>query len=136
MRQGSVSLPGAAGKKSKHKHLRSKPLAADARLSVPPRFVEVVHQQPLAQGTEVVFLIKIYATSDISGSELMTLACVDSSKKVEVEMRYDEKYPMPIRFKKQSDQDRLASVCEQIKRVGGFEGLLAEFRSRFPEFGE
>ncbi len=136
MRRNSVLVPPKkeSNKKSDKKHVFSDLLATDTRVKAAPRHLEVVHQQNVGKG-EVLFMIKIYAVVDTPGGELMTISCVDSNQGVEVEMRFDEKFPISIQFKKQDDVQRTLAAKEQIVRSGGFDKLLQTFLSNFPKFG-
>ena len=136
MRRNSVLVPPKkdSNKKSDKKHVFSDLLASDPRVKDAPRHVEVVHQEKVGKG-EVLFMIKIYGVLGTPGSELMTISCVDSTAGAEVEMRFDEKFPVSIRFKQQEDIQRTETAKEQIVRSGGFDKLLQTFLSNFPKFG-
>src|SRR5690349_12610645 len=96
MRRSSSSV--ASKGKNQKKHVFSEALRSDPRIASVPRRIEVVHQVEKA-----LFFVKIYANLEIPGSELMTVSCVDPSQKTEVEMRFDERYPISIQFRTQTD---------------------------------
>lgn len=133
---GLLLPPDKSGSKSQKKHAFSKVLGQDTRIKSAPRRLEVVHQGVVAD-KELVFAVKVYSALETPGSELMTVSCIDSSgkKPLEVEMRFDEKFATSIKFKKQTDDERIAYAKEQIDRRGGFEKLFELFRGEFPKFG-
>lgn len=109
---------------AKHEHRFSSALQADARVKAPPRFVGIVQE-----GEGVVYMAKIYATLDTPGSELMTISCVRKNELTEHEMRFDERYPISLTFRKQSDEERVATAKDLIQRTGG----LVRLRDMFAE---
>lgn len=115
------------------RHVFSRSLQEDRRAAAPPRLVESV--QVLRTGDEErMFFVKVYDGGlGAAGSELVTLSCVNTGTGVEAELRFDEKFPIAIRRREQSDAQRVEHVVDQVRRAGGFEELLKTFRSVFPK---
>ncbi|MBI3543808.1 MAG: hypothetical protein HY075_11095 [Deltaproteobacteria bacterium] len=137
MRRNSVVLPPKKDSaKAQKKHQFSTVLSADPRVKSAPRHLEVIHQTTAESG-EVLFLVKVYGplAPDAPGSELMTLSCVTKTQGVECEMRFDERFPVSIRFRAQTDTERAVYARDQIERSGGFTKLAELFRSSFPKLG-
>ena len=134
MRRNSVLIPSGKESKNQKKHAFSALLENDHRVGGAPRHLEVVHQLK-TPSRDLIFMAKIYMVLDTPGSELLTLSCVDSKNGSEVEMRFDEKFPVSIHFRKNSDEQRVAYVRTHIELAGGFEKILEAFRSKFPKFG-
>ena len=130
MRRNSLVLPpGKKQQKAEKRHKLSQLLSADRRVLSAPRHVEVVEQPE----QKLVFCVKIYVGLDAPGSELMTVSCMSVKQQLEVEMRFDEKFAVSIRFKKQNDEERVAYARQQIERGGGYGALANAFRAAFPE---
>jgi len=131
-RNSMLTTPKNGHKNSDKRHVFSQILTGDPRLQTGPRAVENIHTlgEP-SEGT--VFLVKIYSGLDTPGTELMTVSCVNASTGLEAEIRFDEKFPISIRFRNQSDSERVNYAREQIGRAGGFDWLLNAFRSCFPK---
>jgi hypothetical protein len=136
MRHNSMLNPATAkkkaGEKAERQHVFSELLKGDTRLRVPARAIETVHTLKREDGPELVFLVKIYGALETPGSELMTISCVNAESGLETELRCDEKFPVSIRFREQTDPERVAYVKEQVERAGGFKTLLSAFRTKFP----
>jgi hypothetical protein len=119
----------ATNKKSPRSHRYSPLLGSDPRVSAPPRHVEVL------QKGDRLFILKIYPGLETPGAELMTVSCVVRGGTAEFEMRFDERFPMSFRFKKQTDPERVAFAREQIERAGGTDRLNQCFSDLFPSLG-
>lgn len=118
----TVSRESASKCKKSQRHIFSNLLENDPRVGVAPRHVAVVHE-----GQDLVYMVKIYASFETPGSELMTVSRVGKDAQTEIEMRYDEKYPISFGFKKQSDEERVKIAKDQIERTGGFQPLGEAF---------
>lgn len=126
-RKSSLIPPKKSGERKKH--VRSAFLERDPRVSAAPRTVTVLHSSPVC-------MVKIYGILDSPGSELMTVSVVHDKTGMEYEIGYDEKFPISMRFKKQSDEERVAFAKEQIVRACGFEKLATLFNTIFGKFGD
>lgn len=130
MRRNSVIVPPKKkSDKTKKTHKLSRLLAADRRAESAPRHVEVVDK---VEGSHV-YCVKVYGSLDTPGSELLTVSRLGVKDSCELEMRFDERFAISIRFRKQSDEERVAYAKEQIVKAGGFEALIELFRGVFPE---
>ena len=134
MRRNSPIVPSKKSiRSSQKKHSFSEKLDADPRLGVAPRHVDVIYPPKGSDRTGPVFMAKIYSLLDTPGAELMSISCLDKKRDLEFEMRFDERFPVPMWFKTMSDEQRVAYARDQIARFGGFEKLSEIFRSVFPK---
>lgn len=135
MKRNSVlTPPNQKRSKSRKKHRFSALLERDQRLAMAPRHAEVINQGT-HHDREFIFIVKIYSAIGGPGSELMTLSCVDKESSSEAEIRFDERFPISIHFRKDADENRVLYAKNQIESRGGFHALSEIFRSIFPNFG-
>jgi hypothetical protein len=128
MRRQSTVSPKAETKSQKH--IFSFLLEADPRKMALPRHVAPVPNT----ANKWAVRIKIYAPLDAPGSELLTVSCVSPRSGVEYEMRFDERYPVSIRFRKEDDEQKVVHAVRQIGMVGGIKALFEIFEKTFPGF--
>lgn len=136
MHHHSVTAPKKKNAKaSQSKHFLSDLLKNDSRIELAARHVEVIAQfKTKKDGQEYIVMVKVYEGLGTPGSELLTLSCARTPGGPEAEFRFDEKFPVSIKFRSQSDEERAAYVAEQVKRHGGWDKLFEIVCSVFPEF--
>ncbi len=99
-------------------HSKSGRLTSDARSMSAPRFFKPIHA-----GDDYTVIVRLYGMLGTPGSELMTVSVLFPKMKKEYEFEFDEYFPVSIRFKKQTDQERAQYAFEQIQK-SGFDELV------------
>lgn len=128
MRRNKTKIPPKTPNETHNHHCFSPVLKCDHRVDIAPRHVGTVHKSASA-----IYIVKIYALLETPGSELMTISRINPKTQEECEFRFDERFAVSLRFRKQTDEERVAYAKEQIERVGGFKELDTVFASIFSE---
>lgn len=107
-------------------HKRSRKLESDARLRNAPKLFRPVHH-----GIDYSVIIRVYSLGDTRVGDLLTVSVLVPLLKKEYEFAFDERFPVSIRFRTHTDDERVDAACEQIKRSGGYDWLVQELRDYF-----